>query len=128
MINLVVDFSQGDHKQKFFDILKSLKKVKYVVELKQYRENRSANQNRYYWGVVLEYLTETGFTKEEMHEVLKRKFNPVVKTLKGTGEEWVVGGSTTELDTSDMEDYLEAVRRFAVQELDILIPLPNETI
>jgi hypothetical protein len=128
MIDLLIDFSKVDDKQKLFEALKNLKKAKYVIQLKQYRENRSANQNRYYWGVVLEYLSDTGFTKEEMHEVLKRKFNPITKTLEATGESWVVGGSTTELDTADMEEYLESVRRFAVQELNIKIPLPNEVL
>jgi hypothetical protein len=124
MLNLVFDFSKKDHKQQLFNVLKNLKDTKYVFEIKQYRENRSANQNRYYWGVVLEYLTETGFTKEEMHEVLKRQINPVVKTLNG--KDHLVGGSTAEMNTAEMEVYLEAVRRFAIQELNIEIPLPNE--
>lgn len=127
MIDLIVDFSKGEDKQRFFRILKSLKETRYVIQLKQFRKNRSGNQNRYYWGVVLDILSkDTGFTKDEMHEVLKRKFNPVVKVLKATGESWVVAGSSAELDTADFETYLEQVRIFAITELDILIPLPNE--
>ena len=46
----------------------------YYVELK--RETRSNPQNRYYWGVVIDTLSkELGYEPEEMHEILKYKFN-----------------------------------------------------
>ncbi len=129
MIQLITDFSNETEKKKLYGILKSVKPVKYLVKLSKYRKQRSMPQNKYYWGVVLEILSDcTGFTPEEMHHVLKAKFNPVQKTFKATGETFLMGKSTTELNTEEMEKYLEQIRIFAVQELDCLIPLPNETL
>jgi hypothetical protein len=125
---LIVDFSNTPDKERLYKTLKSLKPVPYRVELKIDRENRSGNQNKYYWGVVIKTLSdETGFTPEEMHEVLKRKFLKYNKVLPN-GEQVGITMSTTDLDTKEFEEYMEEVRRFAIQELDILILLPNEII
>jgi len=42
------------------------------VVIKPKGKSRSKNQNDYYFGVVVEILAEhTGYSREEMHEVLK---------------------------------------------------------
>jgi hypothetical protein len=128
MISLVVDFAKKDKKESLWKILRTLKERKYAIEIKQYREGRSNPQNRYYWGVVLSLLSNhTGFTPEEMHETLKQKFLFTFKPLP-TGEEIKIPGSTADLDTAQFEEYLEHVKRFAIQELDVLIPDPNSEI
>jgi hypothetical protein len=127
MINLIVDLAKEEHKKRFYNILKKLKPVRYVFEIKQFRKVRSVPQNKYYWGTVLEILSnETGHHKDEIHEILKKKFNPKVIVLKKTGEEFLIGGTTTEMETLEFENYLEKVRTWALSELDIYIPLPNE--
>jgi hypothetical protein len=47
---------------------------------------------------------------------------------KNTGEvkEIKVPMSTKDLSTSEMENYLEAIRRYYLSEFGLLIPLPNE--
>ena len=88
-------------------------------------KGRSNNQNRYYWGVVLSVLSQhTGHTQDELHEILKYKFNRQFVELGG--KHYPVGGSTTELETIQFEEYLEKVRLWAVTELGCEIPLPNE--
>ena len=114
-------------KQKLFDILKKLKPTRYIFDIKQYRLRRSINANKYYWGVVIETISQaTGFFPDELHDILKRKFNPKIKVLRQTGEEMVIGGTTTELNTAEFETYLENIRVWALSDLDILIPLPGE--
>ncbi len=126
MINLVVDFSNEDQKIKLYGILKKLKPTRYFLEIKQHKKSRSMSQNKYYWGVVIKILSnETGFYEDEMHDVLKKKFNKKVKVLRQTGEEFLIGGTTTQLDTSDFQDYLEKIKTWAIQELNIYIPDPN---
>lgn len=123
---LLVDFSNTSDKVRLYEVLKGLKPVPYQIELKIDRGNRSNNQNRYYWGVVIEILSEhTGFTPEEIHEVLKAKFLRYTKMLP-TSEEVNLSRSTKGLDTKEFEEYMEKVRMFAIQELDVEIPLPNE--
>lgn len=86
---------------------------------------RSRNQNAYYYGVVLDILSETtGYDKEEMHEILKMKF---LSSPKEIGDESVtVTRSTASLKTDEMERFLSNVREWASRKLQTYIPLPNE--
>lgn len=90
-------------------------------------KGRSTAQNRYYFGVVLEYIaSETGHTVEEVHEYMKAMFLPR-KFIAIGSKEVELTKSTTTLSTLDMEEYLEKVRVFAAQELGMKIPLPHES-
>ena len=89
------------------------------------KNQRSVNQNSYYWGVVIDILykkTDVGYTPEEWHEALKFKF------LKKGGEEVPTVTSTTLLNTVEMEDYLAKIRVWASDFLGCFIPLPHEEI
>ena len=128
MISVIVDFANSEKKAKLWKVLKTLRPKKYEIVIKQHRDNRTNPQNKYYWGCVLSILSDhTGFTIEEAHEVLKKKFLPVSKVLS-TGEEITYAGSTADLNTQEFEDYLEKIRIFSATELDCYIPNPNETI
>jgi hypothetical protein len=123
---IIVDFSKKSDKERLYETLKGLRAIPYQIELKEYRDNRSNRQNRYYWGVVLKVLSDyTGFTQDEMHEELKKRFLSYFKVLP-TGEEVKLTQRTANLNTEEFERYLEKVRMFAAQELDVVIPLPNE--
>ena len=91
---------------------------------------RSVSENKYYWGVVLDILSdELGHTKTEMHEILKTKFlRDIAYIKKKNGEHLKVetSKSTTDLKTNEFEDYLSKIRNFASAELGIWIPEPNE--
>ena len=92
---------------------------------------RSTPENRYMWGVVIEILsTELGYTKNEIHEILKAMFLSEVKFLK-TKEgvsEVRIPRSTTELTTVEFENYLSDIREWSSIELGLFIPEPNEEI
>lgn len=84
---------------------------------------RSSNENNYYWGVVVEELSQyTGFSPQEVHTLLKNKF---LKIVKGKLES---ARSTTELSVYEFEQYLSQVRQWASEELNVYIPTPNEPI
>lgn len=91
------------------------------VTVKRKTSKRSNSQNKYYWGVVIELISDyTGYTPNETHDYLRLKClikenEGGFKTLK----------STTELSTVEMEKYLEDCRRDASLH-GIYIPLPNE--
>jgi len=127
MIDLVIDFDKEKDKKRLFEVLKVLKGV-HAVSLKKWRKSRSTSQNRYYWGVVISYLSsETGYTREEVHQEMQRMFLRYDKELpNGTTKEFF--RSTTSLDKMDMEVYLEQIRIFAISELGCYIPLPNEIV
>jgi hypothetical protein len=98
---------------------------------KRVRATRSQQANRYYWGVVLEGLSDyTGYTPEELHELMKCKFLPKDKAFtNGNGiviESYVIGGSTTELDTQAFSDYVNKIRDWASSALNCYIPEADE--
>jgi hypothetical protein len=96
------------------------------ITVKRHRENRSLNQNNYYWGVVVPMVGEAiGETDiEAVHEVLKLEHNYYIAKIGG--REIRVPQSTAELSTDEFERYLERARRWASEFLSIYIPLPNE--
>lgn len=94
-------------------------------------KTRSNEQNRYYWGVVLNLISkETEHHPEELHEFFKSKYlidHISIKTSKGLIEDKTIK-STTKLNTKDFELYLEDCRKWALDFLNINIPLPNEVV
>lgn len=101
------------------------------VTVKRQRATRSQYQNRYYWGVVVELIAEhTGYTPDEIHDILKAKFIPKRLALcDGNGEvkgEFVIGGSTRRMNTVEFGEFLTEIRQWAASELGVVIPDPNE--
>lgn len=127
MIDLLINFDKEDDKRKLFSILKNLKGA-FAISLKKSKPTRSLAQSRYYWGVVLAYLSEeTGYTKDEAHQLMQRMFLKYAKDVPDKKPQMFVR-STTSLSTIEMNEYIEQIRTFAVSELGIYIPDPNEII
>jgi hypothetical protein len=97
-----------------------------LLTVKKEKSQRSIQQNKYYWGVVIKLLCEEiGLDEDELHEILKYKFLKEHVGNKVLGEVDFVR-STTNLTTKEMEEYLEKIRIWAAQFLNTNIPLPNE--
>lgn len=129
---------------KLYDRIEALKEGKYTVYVLDEKPNRSLQQNRYYWGVVIKSLQEhTGIDAEDLHEFIKYRFNPMSLKQKvaengfwsrllgaiGIGkpqEELTLGASTKNLDTEQFMEMVERIRLWAIEELDFYIPLPQE--
>lgn len=127
MIDLVIDFDSLDDKYRLFATLKGLK-GKQNIKIQKHRNKRSNKQNKYYWGIVIAYISnETGFTDKEVHELLKFKFLQTSKVSKQGSVETFIQ-STTELDTLEAEEYLDKIRIWALNFLNLPIPLPNEVV
>ncbi|MEN6423332.1 MAG: hypothetical protein ABFD76_15440 [Smithella sp.] len=103
------------------DYLKTLHGKNIELTIRERKSQRSLNQNRYYFGVVLDILSNhTGYESDEMHEILKFKF---LKTVKADME---YIKSTTKLNTVEFEEYLTKIKQWAAVELNCYIPDPNE--
>lgn len=103
------------------------------VTVKRMRATRSLLQNAYYWGVVVQMLSEhTGYTPDEVHDLLKMQFIPKkLAVCDGNGivhGEYVLGGSTRKMNTIAFGDYLEAIRQWAAETLDVVIPDPDQDV
>lgn len=91
------------------------------------KATRSLPANAYYWACVVGTLAEhTGYTPDEMHEVLKAKFLPKTLAVQDkNGEivgEFVIGGSTVKLNTTEFSDYVRDIKTWAREQLDVEIP------
>ena len=94
--------------------------------LRKFRRQRSLSQNSYLWGVVYAIFGEyLGYTDEETHSACKQEF------LRDRAHE--INGlakirSTTRLDTAEMAEYIENIRRLAAEMPGggVYIPSPNE--
>jgi hypothetical protein len=121
-----------DDRRRFNDAVSNLDdRWDYEIAVRRLYANRSQQQNRFYWSVVVAYLSDyTGFTPDEMHDWLKMKFIPKkLAVCDGNGEiqgEFVLGGSTRKMNTAQFTEYLEAIRGWAASELGVVIPDPGE--
>jgi hypothetical protein len=95
------------------------------ITIREQKNRRSLNLNSYYWAVVVKLVSnETGYDKEEAHEILKSMFLRTRYQIKGI---WVDGmKSTTKLSNQEMTEYIEEIKRFASSSLGLYIPDPNE--
>jgi len=102
------------------------------IEIKEHKNQRSRNQNAYYWSVVVPavraFFSEHGTQAdaEEIHDFLKRKAGGLAKIIElPDGSYQAVSGSTAKLKVDEFEKYLEQCRAWAA-EWGVIIPLPNE--
>jgi len=119
-------------------ILKALKQYinkDVLLTIQPLKRTRSNQQNRYYWGIIIP-LIKSGLedvsgelrSKQDVHDFLKFNFNYNEIVNKTTGEIYREPKTTTTNSTTDMELYHEEIRRFALEFLNVEIPLPNENL
>ena len=103
------------------------------LTIRRATKQRSENQNRYYWGVIVPIwqdllLKEWGElrNKEYTHEFLKANCGYEERVNEATGEILRVPKSTTENTTVEQEEYHTACRLLAHDMFGVEIPLPNE--
>jgi hypothetical protein len=107
--------------------LQSFRDGPVTITIERKTATRSTQANRLYWGVYVKALSDhTGYSPDEIHEILKAKFLPKKLAIcDGNGEvldEYVIGGSTTKLDVIEFGDYLNAIHEWAVS---LNCPLPE---
>lgn len=100
------------------------------ISITRAHATRSLNQNAWYWACVVGLVAEhTGYTPDEIHEIYKAKFIPKRLALaNGNGEitgEFVIGGTTTQLNKLEFGEFCESIREWAADELGVVIPDPQ---
>jgi len=124
-----------DHK-KLGDYLHSLWKenegVEFLITVKKNKSVRSLSQNSYYW-VILDLIAihsgqgtgDKNFDRDELHDLLTKKFLGKIKQLPKGGAE-IISGKTSTLDTKEFTDYLNRVKLWARDEWNLNIPEPKD--
>jgi len=85
---------------------------------------RSTMQNAYYW-FLLEYIVrevDGGYDKNFFHDSFRMAYFGI-QEFEGLSS---CVGSTTQLSTGEMEDYLQMIRDWGFNKLNVILPKPNE--
>lgn len=95
--------------------------VEVVVRKKTNNANRSNQENKYYWGVVLPIVADyMGDNVEAAHNALRMIFlndnSKKIDTIK----------STSTLTVTEFEEYMSKIRIYMSMEHDVYIPKPCE--
>lgn len=106
-------------RSRFAGLIAALDGYEIVLTLKKYRKTRSLQQNKYLWGVVYPIFAEhLGYEREELHDAMRMLF------LRRHEEKFVTVASTTSLNTLEMTEYIENIRRLAAED-NCYIPDPE---
>ena len=114
------------------DALRMLSGKAVTITIERKRRSRSIQQNRYYWGVIIEMiyrqLLDDGWeiTKEDVHELMKVKYGAKELFNEATGEVMQTTRSTTDMSTTEFETYNENCKRWAAETIGLNIPDPNQ--
>jgi hypothetical protein len=92
--------------------------VKHRVTVEVFKTKRSLDANAYYWGQVITPMAEhTGYTPEEMHEVLLFQIYGE-KTLTGTtgaGRYQIPAKRTHNMTITEFQDHIHHCQRIAAE-------------
>ena len=107
---------------------------KVLITVERFSGKRSNQQNKYIhvmFSILTEGLNELGneFSMLEVKEMMKYKFAKCEVINESTGE--VIGErikGTSEMTKLELGSFIDNVVRYALQEFNIVIPLPNESI
>ncbi len=93
--------------------------VPIVLNIQEWKNNRSKNQNAYYWGVVIPMLSDhLGYLPDETHEAIKWKF-----LRKGGTDKLPTVRSSTSLDKIEWEDLMEKIRIWAAMPIILTLTI-----
>lgn len=115
--------SDQESRQRIADLILRLPDQKYEVEITAYKPNRTVLQNKLYWH-WLHYLSgETGYSKDELHELAKQSIlGSDVKMI--LGKPVPIPKSTADLNIKDFIDYLTEFEAFFASK-GFVLPAPS---
>lgn len=111
-----------------------------VVRIEPEEKKRTLRQNKYLWGVVYKTIVDNdpGYfvndaldalrktarlsAAEVVHEFCKARFLPSAAL---PGLQITVAPSTAKLPRKEFQDYVESIRRWAADELQVFVPDPT---
>lgn len=103
-------------------LIKELPAGKYHFKISKFKENRSIEQNYYYWKLLSIIANQIGYEKEEMHEIFKYKFLRRTRENEITGELYDYIKSTKKLKIPEFTEYINKIKRYVDIELQIKLP------
>ena len=111
-----------NNERRFNDNLNIFEGEEIEIRIKVRTNNRSNEQNSLYWKWINIMSEETGFTKEEMHELIKYKFLKRT-SINNNGVEEVKLKSTTSLTVKEFTKLMDDVLYWSNNTLNINLPI-----
>lgn len=109
------------------DFAKNVKRLEgkeIILVITRWRRKRTHPQNNYYWGVVIEILSDLfGYEPEETHEALLAQHSRLPGNGPGMPERIL---RTSRMTTVQFINYIDKIKRWALLEFGVVIPEPNE--
>lgn len=110
---------------KDFNLMCSLlRNGEYTVRIVRKTQPRTVSQNSLMWMWYKCMEESTGQPKEDFHDYYKAKY--LQRQVQIGRRVVTVVGSTTDLNTLQMTNYLEKVKADAATEFGIMLPLPED--
>lgn len=112
-----------ENPRKFRDECLQLNAKKGYLTIHRERKQKSNQQNKYYWSVVIPILSDhLGYEKEEMHSALSYHFLRVKKK----GLVFVRSTQLNDWKTAEWEAYMDKIKRWAADTFGVEILDPNQ--
>lgn len=94
------------------------------VEIKPYKEKRTALQNAYYWSIMKMIGDHIGHEDTEVHAFFKNKFL-YKEPVRVLGEYIKTETTTTNLSKKEFSEYMEKITTFCAMQLEFAVPPPT---
>lgn len=118
MADFLIDPRNEESKRTLYEFLKQQDRP-YLVKIESPKK-RSIDFNSYYWGVIIEYIHDyTGDDPLNIHEVLSKRFLRLGKK---------VVRRSSNLNNTEFRIYTTQCRAWALEQLNIFIPIPENVI
>jgi hypothetical protein len=121
---MIYKVSNKQSAHKVSDLITALSPDKqWSVEVKEWKPQRTPTQNATMWAWYTIIGNHLGYTKNEMHDILREEFLPV-RCVEFKGREVHLLTSTSGKDWTVEKEaaYLSQIERFAATELGIILP------
>jgi len=95
------------------------------IEIKPYKRNRSASQNKLMWLWFQIIGDDLGYTKDEVYFEMTERYLPMELKTRFNGEKCPRRLGTSDLNTKEFTDFLNDIDLFAAG-MGIVLPHPED--
>jgi hypothetical protein len=97
-----------------------------TIEVRRKKAKRSDQQNKFFHSWVGLLAEHTGYSSEEMKDILKYKFLRVEDINDQTGETFTYTKNTSKLNKIEFAEFCDDIQKWCMDLFKIKLPLPSE--
>jgi len=125
-MNKSIKITTESERESFLSYFKALSLAKPLsVDIKLYRRNRSASQNKLMWLWLQVIGDDLGYTKDETYHEMSELYLPVITMRRFDGKKQETRLTTSKLNSKEFTDFLNNIELFAAG-MGIILPHPED--